>query len=108
MFLDWYYSFEAHHGVGSSFESPQFIENKNGGRSLVDSKGYRYLKNDSHKTKTYWRCSVHKSAKCNARGITQIVNFEGEQIVNFKGEHTHMPQQDMLSQPESFLQQDMF
>merc|ERR1712210_280934 len=41
---DWQYSFGADFGVGNSFESPQFIENKNGGRSLVDSKGYRYLK----------------------------------------------------------------
>ena len=103
MFLDWQYSFGAHVGVGNSFESPQFIENKNGGRSLVDSKGYRYLKNDSHKTKTYWRCSVHKSAKCNARATTEGLHF-----VDFRGEHTHMPQQDMLSQPESFLQQEMF
>ena len=111
MFLDWQYSFGADFGVGNSFESPQFIENKNGGRSLVDSKGYRYLKNDSHKTKTYWRCSVHKSAKCNARGITEFIP-EGLQIVNFKGEHTHLPQQEMLPQSESFqesfLQQDMF
>ena len=102
LFLDWQYSFGAHVGVDNSFESPQFIENKNGGVSLVDSKGYRYLKNDSHKTKTYWRCSVHKSAKCTARAIT-----EGLQV-NFKGEHTHLPQQEMLPQPESFLQQKMF
>ena len=108
MFLDWQYSFGAQVGVDNSFESPQFIENKNGGISLVDSKGYRYLKNDSHKTKTYWRCSVHKSAKCTARAIT-----EGLQV-NFKGEHTHLPQQEMLPQPESFpepenfLQQEMF
>ena len=102
MFLDWQYSFGADFGVGNSFESPQFIENKNGGRSLVDSKGYRYLKNDSHKTKTYWRCSVHKSAKCNARGITEWLESQGLQIVNFKGEHTHLPQQEMLPQSESF------
>ena len=107
MFLDWQYSFGAHFGVGNSLESPQFIENKNGGRCLVDSKGYRYLKNDSHKTKTYWRCSVHKSAKCNARAIESRTN-EGLQIVNFKGEHTHLPQEEMLPQPEIFLQQEMF
>ena len=112
LFLDWQYSFGADFGVGNSFESPQFIENKNGGRSLVDSKGYRYLKNDSHKTKTYWRCSVHKSAKCTARAITEYNEYKGLQIVNFKGEHTHLPQQEMLPQSESFqesfLQQDMF
>ncbi len=104
MFLDWQYSFGAHVGVGSA----TFIENKRGGRSLVDSKGYRYLKNDSHKTKTYWRCSVHKSAKCTARAITEIHQFTGSQIVNFKGEHTHLPQHEMMSQPESLLQQEMF
>ena len=107
MFLDWQYSFGAHVGVDNSFESPQFIENKNGGISLVDSKGYRYLKNDSHKTKTYWRCSVHKSAKCTARAISEV-DYNLTQIVNFKGEHTHLPQQEMLPQPESFLQQKMF
>lgn len=103
LFLDWQYSFGSHVGVGNFFESPQFIENKRGGRSLVDSRGYHYLKNDSHKTKIYWRCSVHKGQKCNARAIT-----EGLQIVSFKGEHTHGPQEEMLPQPESLLQQEMF
>ena len=65
-------------------EVPQFVENRRGGASLIDSRGNIFVKKDSHKTKTYWRCSHLRKTKCTARVITE--NFE---IVSCKGEHNH-------------------
>ena len=72
-------------------DKPQFVLSKKGNPQLLDSRGYRYIKNGKgtyNDEKIAWYCSSYRKLKCYARVITDITS---QKIVKYNNEHIHPP-----------------